>query len=121
MSRKKFLFRVTLFSVTLVMTLFAASATLEQLKTMTARFAPVELRSDTSHLSAGDRAALPKLVAAARIIDQIFLTQMWSGNQALYTRLKADSSPIGKARLDYFWLNKGPWTQLDENRAFLEG
>jgi hypothetical protein len=121
MSRNKFLFLVTLVSVTLAMTLFAASATLDQLKTMSARFAPVSLRADTSHLSAGDRAALPILIAAARVIDRIFLGQIWSGNLALYNRLQADHSPLGTARLDYFRLNKGPWSQLDENRAFLEG
>src|SRR6185437_11055158 len=34
---------------------------------------------------------------------------------------KADTSPLGKARLEYFWLNKGPWSALDEHRAFLPG
>ena len=26
---------------------------------------------------------------------------------------------MGKARLEYFWLNKGPWSALDEHQAFL--
>jgi hypothetical protein len=121
MHKKKFPPRVTLLHVTITMALFAAPASLEQLKQMSARFAPLPLRAETKGLSAGDRAALPKLIGAARIIDRIFLRQMWSGNEALYSKLKQDRSPLGKARLDYFWLNKAPWSELDHNEAFLEG
>jgi hypothetical protein len=94
---------------------------LAQLKQMEARFAPVEMRVDTSGLSSGDRQALVKLVEAARLVDDIFLTQLWSGNQAMYARLKKDTTPLGKARLDYFWLNKGPWSDLDDYAAFVPG
>ena len=94
---------------------------LTQLKQMEARFAPVELRVDTSGLSPGDPKALAKLLEAADLIDDIFLTQLWSGNQAMYARLKKDATPLGKARLDYFWLNKGPWSDLDDYAAFLPG
>jgi hypothetical protein len=94
---------------------------LTQLKQMEARFAPVELRVDTAGLSAGDQKALAKLLEAAGLIDDIFLSQLWSGNQAMYARLKQDATPLGKARLDYFWLNKGPWSDLDDYAAFLPG
>ena len=29
----------------------------------------------------------------------------------------ADDTPLGRARLSYFLLNKGPWSELDEDRA----
>ena len=103
------------------MTLCAASASLDRLKQMSSRFAPLQLRADTSALSAGDRAALPKLIEAARLIDRIFLRQMWAGNEGLYQRLQGDKSPLGRARLDYFRLNKGPWSELDGNVSFLDG
>jgi len=88
---------------------------------MIARFAPVDLRVDTSKLSQPDRKALAKLVAAAHLVDDIFLTQYWSGNPALYRKLGKDSTPLGKARLRYFWINKGPWSALDELKAFIPG
>ncbi len=43
-------------------------------------------------------------------MDDIFLVQYWSGNPALYSRLQKDNTPLGKARLQYFWINKGPWS-----------
>jgi Peptidase family M49 len=92
---------------------------LGQLRKMTARFAPTPLRVDTSKLSSGDRQALVKLIEAGRIMNDIFLVQYWSGNPALYSRLQKDTSRLGKARLQYFWINKGPWSALDDFRAFL--
>jgi hypothetical protein len=61
-------------------TLMAAIPDLGELNRMIARFAPVELHADASKLSAGDQKAVPKLLDAARVIDDIFLTQVWSGN-----------------------------------------
>ena len=92
---------------------------LEQLKTMTARFAPTPLRVDLSGLSAGDRQALEKLVEAAKIVNTIFMQQFWSGDLATYHALQQDKTPLGSARLDYFWINKGPWSEIDEYAAFL--
>lgn len=94
---------------------------LAQLQKMTSRFAPTELKVDLSGLSDGDRKALAKLIEAARLIDPIFMQQYWSGDLALYAKLQKDTSPLGKARLHYFWINKGPWSELDGNTAFLPG
>jgi len=94
---------------------------LAQLEKMTARFAPTELRVDTSRLSAGDRQALVKLLEASHVLNDIFLNQLWSGNQVLYSKLRGDTTPLGKARLHYFWLNKAPWSDIDDDTAFLPG
>lgn len=92
-----------------------------ELKRMSARFAPTELKVDLSGLSDGDRKALAKLVEAARIFDGLFMTQLWSGNHATYAKLKKDKTPLGQARLEYYWINKGPWSSLDGNEAFVPG
>jgi len=92
---------------------------LAQLDKMIARFKPTELRADVSKLSPGDRQALAKLIEASRVLDDIFLNQLWSGNQPLYAKLRRDPTPLGKARLHYFWINKGPWSSLDDGIAFL--
>src|ERR1035441_9922718 len=102
--------------------LLAAAAVmpdLNQLTQMSARFAPVTLKYDAAGLSAGDRQALPKLVEAARVLNHLFLDQLWSGNRELYAKLLRDTTPLGKARLRYFWLNKGPWSDLDDHAAFV--
>ena len=92
---------------------------LTQLEKMTARFTPTKLEADVSKLSPGDRKALVKLIEASRILNDIFMKQLWSGNAELYEKLKRDTSPLGKARSHYFWINKGPWGDLDDHTAFL--
>jgi hypothetical protein len=90
-----------------------------ELDKMAARLTPTPMRVDLGHLSPGDRRAVAKLVAASRIVNDIFLDQMWSGNRALWRRLEADGSPLGRARAHYFWLNKSPWSEIDGYPAFL--
>jgi hypothetical protein len=97
----------------------AAPASVDELHKMTKRFAPVELKADASQLSSGDRKAIAKLIEAARIVDTLQLRQRWSGNEALWAALQKDKSALGKARAEYFWLNKGPWSILDDHESFL--
>ena len=95
--------------------------TLAQLEKMTVRFAATPIRVETANLSSGDRQALVKLIEAARVVDHIFLQQLWSGSPGTYARLQSDQTSLGRARLHYFWINKGPWSDIDEYRAFLPG
>jgi hypothetical protein len=96
-----------------------APANVAQLSQMAKRFAPIDLKADASKLSKGDRAAIAKLIEAAKIIDVLQLRQRWDGNEALWAALQKDKSPLGQARLNQFWLNKGPWSILDDHRSFL--
>jgi hypothetical protein len=94
------------------------TATLER---MAARFAPTEITADVSKLAPADRRVLAKLVDASKIIDALFLRQVWAGNEALLLDLVKDQSPEGRARLHYFVINKGPWSRLDHNEPFVPG
>src|SRR5687768_14959763 len=87
----------------------------------TARFAPVELTADLAGLPENERQVLAKLVDAAKVIDALFLRQVWAGNESILLELCRDSSSLGQARLRYFMINKGPWSRLDENESFIPG
>ena len=91
---------------------------------MADRFAPVEIRADVAKLSQGDRNALAKLVEAARLMDALFLRQVWAGNPALLQQLTRETmtgDQLAQARLHYFMVNAGPWSRLDHNAPFLAG
>lgn len=92
-----------------------------ELKTQSGRFASVEITADLKALPENERQALRSMVAAARVMDALFLRQVWSGNDALLQELARTGDPLGQARLRYFLINKGPWSKLDQNRAFLPG
>jgi hypothetical protein len=86
-----------------------------------ARFSPTVLTADTSKLSAGDRKALAKIIEAAKLLDPLFLEQVWGGNAELREKLEADKTVVGRQRLHYFLINDGPWSRLDNNERFIAG
>src|SRR5581483_5502522 len=123
--------RISVYLLTLVLAIMSLPAMaqqnstsapdLAQLQKMIARFAPTPMRVDTSQLAKSDQQALVRLIQAARILNDIFMKQYWSGDIALYQELQKDTTPLGKARLHYFWINKGPWSEIDDYKAFIPG
>jgi hypothetical protein len=97
----------------------APSAVVTAIDAKLRRFAPVDITADVASLPANERDALDRLVAAARLMDGLFLEQVWSGNVTTLTALGADRTPEGRAELHYFLLNKGPWSRLDEDAPFM--
>lgn len=99
----------------------ASMPTEAQLQQMISRFAPVEIGADLSALPKSEQAALAKMVEAARLMDGLFLQQVWAGNPSLLVELAGDRTPLGQARLHYFLINKGPWSRLDHDAPFIPG
>ena len=91
------------------------------LQAQIARFAPVDIGADVSALPDNERKALSHLIAAARIMDSLFLRQVWVGNDAMLQDLARGTSADYRARLHYFLINKGPWSRLDHNEPFVAG
>ena len=92
-----------------------------QLDKMTARFIPTDITADISKMSPADRRVLAKLIDASKIIDGLFLRQVWTGNASMLIDLARDQTPEGLARQHYFRINKGPWSRLDEDKPFVHG
>lgn len=92
-----------------------------RLNNLAARFAPVDIRVELSGLPASERQALASLIKAARMTDPLFMRQMWAGNASMQLRLLEDTTPLGRARFEYFQINRGPWSRLDENTGFIRG
>ncbi len=103
--------------------------TLADLQKMTARYAPADIGADLSALAKNERDALARLIEASRIMDALFLRQVWAGNDAMLQDLAARAakpvapraSRLAATRLRYFLINKGPWDRLDHNRPFVPG
>jgi hypothetical protein len=99
----------------------AVDTAVAALQQKSARFAPTDLTADITSLPANERDALAHMVRAAQVMDALFLEQVWAGNEAMLQTLVKDDSPIGKARLHAFLINKGPWSRLDHNEVFIPG
>ncbi len=79
-----------------------------------AKYAPVTLDADLSHLSENQKTMLKKLIEVADIMDGLFLEQAWGDTTGLADTLDA------KTR-EFLDINYGPWDRLDGNNPFVEG
>jgi hypothetical protein len=82
------------------------------------QFVPAKLTADVTHLPAAERAALVKLIEAAKLLEPVFDRQAWAGNPTTRERLAADKSPEGQAKLAYFDIMRGPWDRQDHFSPF---
>ncbi|MDC0718331.1 dipeptidyl-peptidase 3 family protein [Nannocystis bainbridge] len=81
----------------------------ELLRAKIDQFVTSPLTTDVSALPPAEKAALDKLIEAARLMDPIFDRQAWAGNPALRAELEKDTSELGVIKLDYFTVMRGPW------------
>jgi hypothetical protein len=80
-----------------------------------ARLAPTELTADLSGLPESEIEALRHILAAARLMDEIFLRQVSVDNPALRDAVAS----LPEAAQIYFDANFGPWDRLDEMAPFI--
>jgi len=90
-------------------------AVLDDIEARLARFAPTELAADLSGVPEGEREVLAELIRAGRLMDEIFLRQVWVGNPDLRQEIRDRSLPVRT----YFDVNFGPWDRLDEMEPWL--
>ena len=125
--RKTILIAATAFAVALISSSVSADPAqssypgVAELNRLAARLTPVDLKADLSGLPANEKASLAKQVAAARLMEAIFLRQVWTGNEAMLMQLIADHSDLGRARLKNFLQHKGPWDRIEHNHPLMPG
>ena len=88
---------------------------------MSPLFAKVEIGTSLDTLPDNERRALAAIIAAAKVMDGIFLEQVWAGNPSLLLELANETTARGQARLNFFLVNKGPWSRLQNNQRFIPG
>jgi hypothetical protein len=82
------------------------------------KFVPTEINYDTQLLTERESLVLEKLYLAAKIMDQIFLKQVYSRNQEILTELQNSSVESDRLRLQLFEIMFGPFDRLDHNKPF---
>ena len=88
---------------------------------MSPLFSRVQIGTSLETLPDNERRALAAIIAAAKVMDAIFLEQVWAGNPAALFELSGDTTARGQARLDFFLINKGPWSRVQNNQRFVPG
>ena len=101
------------------------------LKEKIAKFVPVEIQYDETLLTDREKVVLEKLYRASKIIDELFLEQVYSKNNQLKSELISDLSnksiitdkPELKLELEHklelFNIMFGPFDRLEDNEPFI--
>src|SRR6056297_90023 len=88
---------------------------LSEIQNKVESFAKVELQKDISHLSDDQKKMLTYLFDAAKIMDDIFWTQVYGDKEELLSKYDK------KAVKEYIKINYGPWEALHNNKSFSKG
>jgi len=82
------------------------------------QFAKTEVKYDASLLDENQKKIVHNLYEAAKIIDKIFLTQVYSKNLEIKKELTAAKNEKSKEILEYFNIMFGPFDRLDHDKPF---
>ncbi len=91
---------------------------IDSMKEKIAQFAPVEIKYDHSLLSEKQKVVVQKLYEATKILDKIFLKQVFENNFNIKEKLMASKDELDSLKLDYFNIMAGPFDRLDHNKPF---
>ena len=89
------------------------------LKEKIAKFVPVEIKYDENLLSERERIVLDKLYQASKLIDDLFLDQVYSKNKEIKAELMAHNYDKAKLELELFNIMFGPFDRLEDDAPFI--
>ena len=98
--------------------IFACSTKQEgskNLKKEIEKFAPITIKYDEKLLDDNQKIVVQKLFEAAKIMDDIFLTQVYSKNEEIEKELRKND----KDAYDLFKIMFGPFNRLDHDKPFV--
>jgi len=79
-------------------------------------YAPFEMAVPHDLLDERDEETLRELYLAAKVMDEIFLRQVWDGNVELREKVLAAGD---EDLVTFFELNFGPWDRIGDNAPFI--
>jgi len=79
-------------------------------------YAPFEMAVPHDLLDEREEETLRELYLAAKVMDEIFLRQVWNGNVALREKVLATGN---EDLITFFELNFGPWDRIGDNAPFI--
>ena len=82
------------------------------------QFATIELKYDENLLDDRQKVVIEKLYFAAKIMDEIFLDQVYAKNKAIQDELSAQNDEQSVAAKQYFDIMFGPFDRLEDDEPF---
>jgi hypothetical protein len=91
---------------------------IKMLEEKIAKFAPTQIKYDETLLNDRQKLVLENFYLAAKIMDDIFLKQVYSKNEGILAELTSSNSKVDILTLDLFHIMFGPFDRLNHNEPF---
>jgi len=95
------------------------SGEITMLKEKIAKFVPTELNYDSSLLDEREKTVVEKLYQASKIMDEIFLEQVYAKNDEIKAKLTSENTEEAKLQLELFNIMFGPFDRLEHDAPFI--
>ena len=92
---------------------------INMIKDQIAKFVPTELKYDSNALDERQKMVVEKLYQASKIMDSIFLDQVYSKNYEIKANLEKQNTEEAKLQLKLFDIMFGPFDRLEHNKPFI--
>ena len=92
---------------------------INMIKDQIAKFVPTELKYDSNALDEQQKMVVEKLYQASKIMDSIFLDQVYSKNYEIKANLEKQNTEEAKLQLQLFDIMFGPFDRLEHNKPFI--
>ena len=89
------------------------------LESKISQYAKTEIKYDENLLDDNQKIVVQKLYEAAKLMDDLFLEQVYSKNDSIKAELESAADPLSAKKLEYFNINFGPFDRLDNNKPFI--
>ncbi len=84
------------------------------------KYVPVNIGGDTRRLSHKERKILDKLIQVSKLLDVIYLDQVYSGNKKILEQLEKNPRK-NRHDIKLFKFYYGPFDRLGNNKPFIDG
>jgi hypothetical protein len=90
-----------------------------QIEQTIAKFVPTELKYDANSLDERQKKVVEKLYEASKVMDEIFLDQVYSKNYQIKEDLEKQDTKEAKEKLELFNIMFGPFNRLEDDAPFI--
>ena len=90
-----------------------------QIEQTIAKFVPTELKYDANSLDERQKKVVEKLYEASKVMDEIFLDQVYSKNYQIKQDLEKQDTKEAKEKLELFNIMFGPFNRLEDDAPFI--
>lgn len=95
------------------------SKEVNMLKEKIAKFIPVDIKYDENLLNDREKVVLEKLYEASKLIDSIYLDQVYSKNYRIKKELAEKTDELSKDQRELFNIMFGPFDRLEDDVPFI--